>query len=110
MQTPSPQAKYLAKRRAKGVRVEVQLDASEPDAIAAWLAVKALYGGQKPALLALLRSHVGATPSPRQGAVRFFAVAALLPEKEGLEFQAECEKHGDAESAIIALLRGKENG
>jgi len=51
----TPQAKYLAQRRAKGVRVEVQFDASEADAIAAWQAVKARYGGQKPALLALLR-------------------------------------------------------
>ena len=102
--TPAEKSKA---HRARSVPVSVLLSGQDGET---WKRLCASYGGQKPALLALLRSHVGATPSPRQGAVRFFAVAALLPEKEGLEFQAECEKHGDAESAIIALLRGKENG
>jgi len=55
----SRQLRSFYNRKDRGaIRVSVTLDpALEPEAVAQWLAVKARYGGQKPALLAMLRGR-----------------------------------------------------
>lgn len=54
----SPQVQYVKRRKARGgVAVAVILDpAIEPDALERWNALRSRLGGQKPALLWLLRN------------------------------------------------------
>jgi hypothetical protein len=53
--TQSRQAKYNKAKRQEGVRVDVLLTPDDGEAFTTWLELKKRYGGQKPALLALLR-------------------------------------------------------
>ena len=55
----SPQARYTKRVNAKWPRIQVQLLASDGALVNKWLALLAKHGGQKPAIIALLKGAKG---------------------------------------------------